>query len=51
MSLEDLETLEDTLELLDDPTARAEIETARKDITEGKGVRADELRARYLNKE
>jgi antitoxin YefM len=50
ISPEDLEALEDTLELLADPKARAEIEQARKDIARGKGVRADELRARYLGK-
>jgi len=44
---EDLEALEDTLELLADPNARAEIEQARKDIARGKGIRAEELRARY----
>jgi antitoxin YefM len=50
ISPEDLEALEDTLELLADPKARAEIEQARKEIARGKGVRADELRARYLLK-
>lgn len=50
LSPEDLEALEDTLELLADPAARDEIEEARRDIAEGKGIRADELRARYLDK-
>jgi antitoxin YefM len=50
ISPDDLEALEDTLELLADPAARAEIEQARKEISEGKGIRADELRARYLDK-
>jgi antitoxin YefM len=50
ISPDDLEALEDTLELLADPAARAEIEQARKEISEGKAVRADELRARYLDK-
>lgn len=50
ISPEDLEALEDTLELLADPTARAEIERARKEIAEGRSIRADELRARYLDK-
>jgi antitoxin YefM len=50
ISPEDLEALEDTLELLADPAARTEIEQARRDITGGKGIRADELRARYLDK-
>jgi antitoxin YefM len=50
ISPEDLEALEDTLELLADPTARAEIEEARQEIARGEGIRADELRARYLGK-
>jgi antitoxin YefM len=48
ISPEDLEALEDTLELLSNPDALAEIDRARKDIARGKGVGADELRARYL---
>jgi prevent-host-death family protein len=48
VSPEDLQALEDTVELLADPEARAEIERARAEIAEGRGVRADELRARYL---
>jgi len=43
----DLEALEDTLELLADPKARTEIERARKEITRGKGIRAEQIRARY----
>jgi antitoxin YefM len=50
ISPEDLEALEDTLELLADPRARSEIERARRDIARGKGVRAEDLRARYLAK-
>lgn len=46
----DLEALEDTLELLLDPDALAEIQRARKEIARGKGIRADELRARYLKR-
>ena len=48
MSPEDLEALEDTLELLSDPAAMREIERARQDVAKGKGVRTEELRARYL---
>lgn len=44
----DLEALEDTLELLSDLTAVADIEKARKEIARGKGITAEELRARYL---
>jgi len=50
ISPEDLQALEDTLDLLADPDAREEIEKARRDIARGKGIRADELRARYLGK-
>jgi antitoxin YefM len=50
ISPEDLEALEDTLELLADPRARVEIERAREEIASGKGIRAEELRARYLGK-
>ena len=48
ISPEDLEALEDTLELLSDPKARREIERARQEIAKGKGVRGEELKARYL---
>ena len=48
ISPEDLEALEDTLELLSDPQAVREIEHARREIAEGKGLKVDELRARYL---
>lgn len=44
----DLEALEDTLELLSDPAALAEIETARAALGRGEGVSAEELRNRYL---
>lgn len=48
MSPEDLDTLEDTLDLLSHPQARAEIQRAREEIARGKGISAEELRARYL---
>ena len=47
ISPEDLEALEDTLDLLSDPSAVAEIEQARKDIAAGEGVSAEELRRRH----
>jgi antitoxin YefM len=50
ISPEDLEALEDTLDLLSDPGAAREIERARADIAKGKGIGADELKARYLTK-
>lgn len=48
VSPEDLEALEDTLELLSDPSARQDIETARQEVAAGDIVDADELRARFL---
>jgi prevent-host-death family protein len=48
MSAEELEALEDTLELLSDPSAMAGIEEARLEVRAGRVVSADELRARYL---
>jgi antitoxin YefM len=48
ISPEDLQALEDTLDLLADPRARADIERARQEIAKGKGIRAEDLRARYL---
>jgi len=50
ISPEDLEALEDTLDLLSDPSAVAEIEQARKDIAAGKGVSAETLRRRHLDR-
>ena len=50
ISPDDLEALEDTLELLADPRARAEIARARREIGAGKALRADDLTARYLDK-
>ena len=50
ISPEDLEALEDTVELLADPEARAAIERARDEIATGKGIPAEDLRARYLRR-
>ena len=50
MSPEDLEALEDTLELMSDPKALREIRKAQGEIAKGKGVTADELRAKYLDR-
>ncbi len=49
MSAEELDTLEDTLELLSDPTSMAEIQEARLEVRAGRTVSADELRAKYLS--
>jgi antitoxin YefM len=48
MSPEDLASLEDTLDLLSNPTAMAELEQARKEVGDGTVVTAEELRAKYL---
>ena len=50
MSPADLAALEDTLELLSDPAALAEIRAARDDIARGRVVSAEELRAKYLGR-
>ncbi len=44
----DLAALEDTLDLLSDPKALAEIEDARRDVAAGRTVSAADLRAKYL---
>jgi PHD/YefM family antitoxin component YafN of YafNO toxin-antitoxin module len=49
MSAEELDAIEDTLELLSNPTAMAEIEEARLEVRAGRSVSADELRAKYRN--
>lgn len=48
MSVDDLAALEDTLELLSDPVAVADIEQARRDVVAGRTFSADEVRAKYL---
>jgi antitoxin YefM len=48
MSPADLDALEDTLDLLSDPDALAEIRTAQADVANGGVFSADELRAKYL---
>lgn len=48
ISPEDLEALEDTLEILSNPSAVKEIQRARDEIRRGKGITGDELRAKYL---
>jgi prevent-host-death family protein len=50
MSTEDLASLEDTLDLLSDPSAVADIADARADVAAGRTVSADELRAKYLRR-
>lgn len=50
LSPEDLEALEDTLELVSDPQALAEIDEARDDLARGRTVSAEELRSKYLHR-
>jgi len=50
LSADDLAALEDTLELLSDPSAMREIAKARSEVTRGKVVGADELRRKYLRR-
>lgn len=48
VSADELAALEDTLDLLSDPAARAELEQARREVKAGDSVSASELRAKYL---
>lgn len=50
MSPDDLEALEDTLELLSNPKALAELAEARDDVANGRTVGAAELRSKYLTR-
>ena len=50
MSPEGLAALEDTLEILSDPSAIAEIEAGREDLAQGRTIGANELRAKYLSR-
>jgi len=50
MSPADLAALEDTLDLLSDPAALEEIAAGREDLTTGRVITADELRAKYLGR-
>jgi prevent-host-death family protein len=48
MSPDDLESLEETLDLLSTPRALEEIRKAQAEIDSGLGIEADELRASHL---
>lgn len=50
MSPADLESLEDTLDLLSDPEAMRDIAAARDDLRAGVSFSADQLRAKYLDR-
>lgn len=46
----DLEALEDTLDLLSNADALADIQAAQADVADGRVVGADELRSKYLGR-
>lgn len=50
ISPEELESLEDTLELLSDPEAMKQLDESRRAYEGGDFVTGDELRSRYLAK-
>jgi len=50
MSPADLDALEDTLDLLSDPAAVADMRSAQADVANGRVFTAEELRAKYLGK-
>lgn len=50
LSPDDLESLEETLEILSDPQAVREIRDAERELDAGRGVSAEELRTRYLER-
>ena len=50
ISSEELDSLEDTLELLSDPQAIRELDEARRALAAGDFVGGDELRARFPRK-
>jgi prevent-host-death family protein len=50
ISPEDLEALEETVEILSNPSAVRAIRRAESEIDKGKALTADELRSKYLNR-
>jgi len=50
ISPEELESLEETLEILSDAKAMRAIRRAEADINAGRGLSVDELRAKYLKR-
>jgi prevent-host-death family protein len=50
MSPDDLESLEETLEVLSAPAAMREIRKAERELDAGKFLTADQLRAKYLKR-
>lgn len=50
LSPDDLESIEESLEILSNPKAMREIRRAEAEIDRGKSLTADELRTKYLEK-
>lgn len=50
ISPDELESLEETVEILSEPRAMQAIRKAEKDINAGKGVSGEQLRAKYLKR-
>lgn len=50
LSPDDLESLEESLEILSNPNAMRELRAAEAEIDQGASLTADELRAKYLAK-
>jgi len=50
LSPDDLESLEETIEILSNPAAVRAIRKAETEIDKGKALTADELRAKYLDR-
>lgn len=50
MSPDDLESLEETVEILSNPAAIRAIRKAESEIDKGNALTADELRAKYLDR-
>jgi prevent-host-death family protein len=50
ISPEELESLEETLDILSDPKAMRAIRRAEAELDAGDGLTGDELRARYLHR-
>jgi len=50
MSPAELESLEETLDILSDPAALQEIRAAEAEIDAGRGIGAEGLRGRYLKR-
>ena len=50
ISPDDLESLEETLEILSDPRAVREIRKSEAELDKGKALTAEQLRAKYLKR-